>query len=195
MILSLLMMFILGENKMREFFKYLLVCGVFLLPLSSYASNSSIDEGTDNKIVNSSPAPVNDDLKGLKDDRSTNKTALSQEGKIDKLIETGIKTVVGKEIAGKLSDDNQKLATATVKSAFSNFSIEAFKDAKQKASSKAQEELDARTAQGLTNSPRRTFLTGLKFGTIEGLKLVAKATFNVARENGVQIAIAVLAAV
>ena len=192
-------MFILRRLKMRKFFHTLIVSSIFLFPVLSYADNTAIDDGSDHKIVTTTPAPVAGDIKGLKDDAATDvsaaKPALTKEDKVDKLIGVGISKVIGKDAAGKLSDDNQKLATATVKTAFSNFSIEAFKDAKQTAVSRAQEELDARVAQGLTNSPRRTFFTGLKFGTLEGLKLVAKATFSVAREHGVQIAVAVLAAV
>lgn len=192
-------MFIFRRLKMRKFFHTLIVSSIFLFPVLSYADNTAIDDGSDHKIVTTTPAPVAGDIKGLKDDAATDvsaaKPALTKEDKVDKLIGVGISKVIGKDAAGKLSDDNQKLATATVKTAFSNFSIEAFKDAKQTAVSRAQEELDARVAQGLTNSPRRTFFTGLKFGTLEGLKLVAKATFSVAREHGVQIAVAVLAAV
>lgn len=184
---------------MRKIFQILLVSGIFLLPAASFADNSSVDDGSDNKIVTTAPSPISGDIKGLKDDTAADTTAvkpvLTKEDKVDKLIGVGISKVIGKDAAGKLSDDNQKLAVATVKTAFSNFSVEAFKDAKLKAVTKAQEELDARTAQGLTNSPRRTFLTGLKFGTLEGLKLVGKATFDVVREHGVQMAVAILAVV
>lgn len=183
---------------MIKIFHSLLVSSFLLFPMIAHADNRVIEEGPDSKVVTTTPIPLSGDIKGLKDevgaDVAATKPALTKEDKVDQLIGIGIGKVIGKDAAGKLSDDNQKLAIATVKTAFSNFSIEAFKDAKLKAVTKAQEELDARTAQGLTNSPRRTFLTGLKFGTLEGLKLVAKATFDVVRENGVQIAVAVLAA-
>ncbi|MBA4749399.1 MAG: hypothetical protein H2057_02140 [Alphaproteobacteria bacterium] len=176
--------------------KFLLtVAAAFLLfPTFSHADSSVGDEDTMRAAI-VSPSPVVEDLKaGVQDkgDKTATTTAPTPKPTLkDHVLDKGVSIVTGK-LAPDLGDKDKKLVGSVAKTAVDSLSIESFKDAYKVATAKATKELEEREKQGLANSSQRKFWTGFKHGFVEGVKLGTKVVFNIVKEHGLTIALALL---
>jgi hypothetical protein len=165
-----------------------------LLPTFSHADSSVGDEETMRAAI-VSPSPVVGDLKAGAQDKgdkaATTTTPTPKSTLKDQVIDKGVSLVTGK-LAPDLADKDKKLVGSVAKTAVNSLSIESFKDAYNVATAKATKELEEREKQGLTNSSQRRFWTGFKHGFVEGVKLGAKVVFNIVKEHGLTIALALL---
>lgn len=175
-------------------FLFTVAAAFLLLPTLSHADARTTDEEmTRSAII--SPHPVVGDLKPALQEKAEGGTAgaatTSKPTLKDQVIDKGVSMVTGK-LAPDLGDKDKKLIGSVAKTAVDSLSIESFKDAYKVANLKATNELQEREKQGLTNSSQRKFWTGFKHGFVEGVKLGAKIVFNVVKEHGLTIALALL---